>query len=236
LSGAPFRAFIRLAGRVRLSRARAAQGSAQWRAWENASATAVSFIMMSTRRMFIVYLLLAFIVGGHAYAVYRDVEYWPFSPYPMFRWIVEPQTRFSELWGVPRGQPDKEIELYDEYVPTLPGHRIQRQFIKYAKAGDAKKLHAMVDEWMQQYEANRRAGRHNGPELETLRVYEFTYTLKPGATNMGTPDERKLLWQVSVNDRNAVNEAPNEAPNAGATKMQAATEPAGGGGDQRDND
>jgi hypothetical protein len=189
--------------------------------------------------MLVVYLLLAFIVGGHAYAVYRDVEYWPFSPYPMFRWIVEPQTRFSQLWGVPKGQPDKEIELYDAYVPTLPGHRIQRQFIKYAKAGDAKKLHAMVDEWMQRYEENRRAGKHDGPELETLQVYEFTYTLKPGAANLGAPDERKLLWQVSVNDRDAVNEAPGTS----AAKTQATTEPAtggatggGGGGDQRDND
>ena len=88
--------------------------------------------MVSPRRRLVVYGLLAFIVGGHLYALKKDVEYWPFSPYPMFRYIVEPQTKFSQLWGVPRGEPDKEIEISEGYVPVLPGHRIQRLFIKYA--------------------------------------------------------------------------------------------------------
>src|SRR2546423_10782648 len=157
--------------------------------------------MISPTRRVIAYALLAFNAGGHLSAIFKDVEYWPFSPYPMFRWIVEPQTKFSELWGVPKGQPSKEIEISEGYVPVLPGHRIQRQFIRYANRGDSKKLHAMVDDWMKLYEKNRREGKHDGPELQALRVYEIRYTLRPGAANNCKPDERKLILQIGTADR-----------------------------------
>ena len=99
--------------------------------------------MISPRRLWIVYALLAVLLGGHLYDAVRFQEHWPFSHYPMFAGIAQPELTTYQLigltgaQGVEREVPTYErsqlragmrisgyaiVEQYDATTVILPGH------------------------------------------------------------------------------------------------------------------
>lgn len=50
------------------------------------------------------------------------------------------------------------------------------------------------------YEAARRAGRHDGPELDALRAYVVRWDLRSGLPIARVPDERAMIGEIRLDD------------------------------------
>jgi hypothetical protein len=150
-----------------------------------------------------VYALLATMIGGFAVAVVRDdplgKELWPFSAYPMYSgrpggWIATSRRVF----GVPRDETADEIPLVtDEYLYPIEHARFYVALRAIQLGGD-RSLEPALRDTLARYEANRRSGRHHGPPLRAIRLYEVRCRLDPKATNRDRPDDRRLLFEVGA--------------------------------------
>jgi hypothetical protein len=54
-----------------------------------------------------------------------------------------------------------------------------------------------LQDCLKRYEALRSAGRHHGPPLQGMRLYRVDWKLDPWARNLDSPDQKKLLFEIS---------------------------------------
>ena len=150
---------------------------------------------MTRGRLILVHAVVAIIVLGHLYDIARQQEHWPFSNYPMW-------ARLSKDWHVTAivpvgltGQPDQpEVELSDPaYFAPLPLH-FQRETFRTFKRNTPLRERQLAD-YLKRYEQLRRDGRHDGPPLVGLRVYERYWTLDKQAGNTARPDRTTLVYE-----------------------------------------
>jgi len=150
-----------------------------------------------------VYALVAVLVLGSLVAIVRDdpfgKELWPFSAFPMYSnragWIA----RSHRLFGVLREDPAREFPLIeDEYLFPIKKFRFYLALRRMEQDRDRDRvLGAALRDTLERYEANRRAGRHHGPALSGIRLYESKYRLDARATDRDHPDSRRLIFEVS---------------------------------------
>jgi len=159
----------------------------------------------SRLRRVAMYALLGVLVGGSIVAIVRDDksgrELWPFSAFPMYSnrpgWI----SRSHRVFGVLREDPTREIPLIaDEYLYPIEHSRFYMAIRRMEESGRDRDqaLAAALRETLERYEANRKAGRHHGPALRAVRLYELQYRLDPWARNRDRADERRLLAEVAA--------------------------------------
>ena len=88
---------------------------------------------MSRRRLVLAHVVIGTLILGSYYAIVFDQEYWPFSPYPMYSYIMDDKMVLGmRLYGVTQGEPHREILLRDsDYVnmglarhASLPARRV----------------------------------------------------------------------------------------------------------------
>jgi hypothetical protein len=166
---------------------------------------------MNPWRVRMVYAVVGVIVLGHLYEIVRQQEHWPFTNYPMW-------ARVSRDWHVrevmPFGVTDepapREVDLREPgYFAPMPA--IYQRLNFQRAAGREKLRDPMLGDYLRRYEQLRRAGRHGGPPLKGLRLYEWYWTMDPRASNVKSPDRKTLLYEFP------------------APATQPATRPAGGG-------
>lgn len=149
---------------------------------------------MVRKRLLLVYALLTVILGGSLIDLVRDTEHWPFSQYPMYSWIV-PSFAFSSfrLFGVTEN--GSEIYLHDDmrFLQPFDNSRLPQAFERVEENNQLKE--AVVD-CFRRYEALRRAGRHDGPRLQAMRLYRVYWVVDPGARNIDHPDRKDLFVEV----------------------------------------
>jgi len=144
------------------------------------------------------YCLFAFIVGGSALDLARDTEHWPWSCYPMYSW-PERGTKFDvyRLYGVLKSDRQTEISLYtdERYLQPFDQSRMAEIIAAtYGKPDFDKALWNCLN----RYEAMRRAGRHDGPELAGLRAYHVFWTLDPYGKTIEHPDSKQKIAEVML--------------------------------------
>lgn len=148
---------------------------------------------MAKHRLFVVYALGAVIVGGSLSDLIRDAEHWPFSNYPMYSETVTSRSlTWFRLLGVVEG--GTEIPLDDNrYLQPFDNSRLEGAMeLAFRK----HYLKEAVLDCLMRYEALRRAGRHNGPRLQALRLYRYYWVLDPWARNIDHPDRKDFLVEV----------------------------------------
>ena len=62
-------------------------------------------------------------------------------------------------------------------------------------AGRANVRDRMLGDYLRRYEQLRLAGRHDGPRLKGLRLYEWYWTMDRDASNAKSPDKQTLLYE-----------------------------------------
>jgi len=152
---------------------------------------------MARQRLLLVYTLYAVIVGGSLFDLIKDTEHWPFSQYAMYSQTEKfrSYTRLR-LFGVT--QEGAEIPLYDiRYLQPFDNSRLAAALELVAQKHQLKE--AVLD-CLLRYEALRRAGRHNGPALQAMRLYRVSWVLDPWATNIDHPDRKDLLVEVQQSE------------------------------------
>jgi hypothetical protein len=152
-----------------------------------------------------VFALLAVLLGGSLVAFVRDDPYgeelWPFSAYPMYsrawnKWSAVRRRPF----GVVRGEPAHEMPLIDDpYLAPFGHSRICAAFSWIERQPDRdRRLRSALRDMLDRYEDRRRAGLHDGPPLQAIRLYELRFRLDPHASTRDRPESRRLLLEVST--------------------------------------
>jgi hypothetical protein len=167
------------------------------------SASPTASDVPSAPRRAVVFALLAIMLAGFAVAIVLDYplgkELWPFSAYPMYSGRPGGWTATSHrVFGVPRDETAAEIPLItDEYLYPIEYARYYVA-LRAIERGGARTLEPALRDTLARYEANRQNGRHHGPELRAIRLYELRTRLNPKAANRERPDGRRLLFEVKV--------------------------------------
>lgn len=150
---------------------------------------------MKPWRVWLVYGVVGAIVLGHLWDIAWQVEHWPFSNYEMWarptkEWHIENVVPV----GLTVAQSPGEVELTDPaYFAPLPPHYQKIAISRVARR--ESKRDAMLSDYLDYYERLRADGRHNGPRLRGVRLYEYYWDLDKQARNTAAPDRRTLLHE-----------------------------------------
>ena len=108
------------------------------------------------------------------------------------RWTARPHR----LFGILRDDPEREIPLVESAYLPIDNARFYIALRSMERAGN-RALEAALRDTLERYEANRKAGGHQGPPLRGIRLYELRYRLDRWARNSNRPDGRRLLFEVN---------------------------------------
>jgi hypothetical protein len=151
---------------------------------------------MTKGRLLAAYAVAAVIMGGSFYDFAADRETWPYSQYPMFSFIdAPPNGKFTilRLYGV-TPQPSVEFPLdRNEYLEPFDNSRVQNALERNLAP---QQLAIALKDCLRRYDALRASGIHQGPALQSLRLYRVTWIPNPQASNLNAPDSRKFLGEV----------------------------------------
>lgn len=151
---------------------------------------------MGRERIWLVYTIIAVVAGGSLFAIIRDAEYWPFSPYGMYSDVRRERSLIRRrLFGVLAGDGSQEIPLVDpQYIRPFDEERLSRALSQMPRNSD-KRREALRD-CLVRYEELRQAGRHHGPPLQGIRLYQVYWQLDPWARNVDQPYRRDFMLEV----------------------------------------
>lgn len=138
------------------------------------------------RRKLLVFGLLAFLVGGQAWAMITQEEHWPFSPYPMYADVnATPTIRMTRLIGLTPAPEHREL--------TMDAAWLRKEFARAARHPQAhERLQRLMRTYVKHYGWTNPVDP-TGKPLEAFRVYEQVWYLRPDAGNRQQPDENRLL-------------------------------------------
>jgi hypothetical protein len=142
---------------------------------------------MSFRRRWVVYGLVAIVLGGNLASFIFNRQLWPYSPYPMYAEARELTFETLALVGEPVDGGEIWFESQGFLSPEISPMIINTAF------GGARARPGMkgVDEHLRDtyefYERRRRQGVSDAPSLRRLRLYRFSWTLRPDLANLRTP-------------------------------------------------
>ena len=150
---------------------------------------------MNPRRVWLVYAVVGVIVLGHLHEIVRQQEHWPFTNYPMWATVTRDwHIREVMPFGVTDETGSREFDLREpKYFAPMPA--IYQRLNFQRAAGRANVRDRMLGDYLRRYEDLRRAGRHDGPPLKGLRLYEWVWTMDRYAGNAATPDRKSLLYE-----------------------------------------
>jgi hypothetical protein len=159
---------------------------------------------MSPPRLRLVNAIIAIVIGGALLALAFNIELWPFSPYAMYAERRTRSMRLPRLVGVTATDPlhelplPRELPLYAfEYLRPLDQQRLQEGLERLLRNSQRDQLlpTALADV-LARYAALRDAGRHDGPALQAIRLYQLQWELDPQAITVAEPSQRELLLEV----------------------------------------
>jgi hypothetical protein len=157
---------------------------------------------ISRRRLVLAHVVIGALILGSYYAIVFDQEFWPFSPYPMYSSILDEKTVTGmRLYGVTQEEPHREILLRDpDYVRPFNPHALELAWEGMRlKGGGEENIQAMKEalrDSLRRYEDLRTAGRHHGPRLRGMRLYQEQWQMDARAENLNRPDHRWLIAEV----------------------------------------
>jgi hypothetical protein len=157
---------------------------------------------MSRLRLVLVHVVIGTLILGSYYAIVFDQEYWPFSPYPMYAYIMDDEVVSGmRLYGVTQGEPHREILLRDsDYVRPFHPFALEAAWEemrrKVSRKEGRRALNEALRDSLRRYEELRMAGRHDGPRLKGMRLYQEQWQLDAQAENLNRPDHRWLVAEV----------------------------------------
>jgi hypothetical protein len=152
---------------------------------------------MTRYRFALANVLIAFILLGSLYDIARDEEHWPFSQYPMFNTVNTSRgLTWLRLYAVTSEGVEVPLVGRAEVFP-FDQSRLSKSFGSIRERPDAPdRLQAALENCLERYERLRKRGVHAGPAASRLRLYEVNWTLDPSASNVDSPDSKKLVAET----------------------------------------
>ena len=158
--------------------------------------------MSLAQRLYAYLAILAFGVPSVVIALVGG-EVWPFLDYRMYAEAkLTPEVDWLDLVG--RTADGRSIPLVDErYIVPFTLSELLRALYPLDVLGEVDPTPARraIGGLLVAYEAQRRAGEHDGPRLIAMEVHRVRWTVQPEASNYVTPDSRALLLSVPLPER-----------------------------------
>ena len=150
---------------------------------------------MNPWRVRLVYAVVGVIVVGHLYEIVRQQEHWPFTNYPMWARVSRDwHIREVMPFGVTEAPAPREFDLRDpKYFAPMPAIYQKLNFQRAASRANVRDR--MLADYLKRYELLRVAGKHGGPPLKAIRLYEWYWTMDRRADNANSPDRKTLLYE-----------------------------------------
>jgi hypothetical protein len=157
---------------------------------------------MSRQRLFLIHAALIVLIVGHLYDIIQKGEHWPFSQYQMFAFLQERSLTRMELYGVMQEDSHQEFPLR-QVSSNFGGVRETESLRNISRSQEIKseERQQMLDgallDALSKYENGRLAGKHDGPPLQGIKLYEATWQLDdPAKSIVDPPDQQKLIHEV----------------------------------------
>ena len=154
-----------------------------------------SVVSFGPRRKLVAYLAIGVVVGGQVYDLVFDREHWPFSPYPMYSYVMGERVSVYRLMGVEDDGGEFPL-LNSRYLRPLNWLGMAGALSRLDRKPDRERLLGeALGDCLARYERRRVAGEHDGPPLRAIRLYRLSWTMNPSASNRDRPDRRELLFE-----------------------------------------
>jgi hypothetical protein len=144
--------------------------------------------------------LFATLIGGQTYAVVAQRELWPVSNYPMYAHSPGSSVSAIQVDGILADGTRYAVSVPRELAPFDPPRLVgfMRRVDKGKRRGERRveATRALLD----LYEKHRLSGRHTGPKLERMEVFETTWRIVPFAANIAHPKARRLIASAGLGD------------------------------------
>ena len=159
---------------------------------------------MTQQRVLLIHAALIVLIVGHLYDIIQNREHWPFSQYELFaRAQTERYLTRMELYGVMQEDSHQEFPL--RQVSRGFGGVRETESLRHISRSQRFKpeeRQQMLDDALldalSKYEYGRLAGKHDGPPLQGIRLYEATWQLDDPAKSIeDPPDQQKLIHEVA---------------------------------------
>lgn len=153
--------------------------------------------MSAPRRIFLS-LVSVLLIAGSAYDVLTDQEHWPFSNYPMFSGTWRsPTFTWLRLFGVTSDGHEFPLDS-NRYIEPFDQSRLPKALRKMLEKADGpSRIRVALTDCLDRYDELRTEGRHHGPPLVALRLYELEWRIDPSASNLDRPDRKELVAEVA---------------------------------------
>jgi hypothetical protein len=151
-------------------------------------------------RVPLVYGVIALITVGSLFDSVTGREHWPFSPYSMYATVArERSLTVLRLYGVTKEVPAREMPLVSyRYIQPFDAARLQNALETIRVLRGRRPLKVALSDCLRRYERLRRAGRHDGPPLQGIRLYRVYWKLDPWARNVDCPNRKELILEAGT--------------------------------------
>jgi hypothetical protein len=152
---------------------------------------------MSPGRRALLNLVFIGFIAASLYDIVMDQEHWPFSQYPMFSGVWKsPTFGWLRLFGVPADGNEFPLD-YNRYVAPFDQSRLPKAFRQILEEPDsAAHIRTAIEDCLARYEVLRVSGRHGGPPLRAMRLYDLEWQIDPFAANVDFPERKRLVAEV----------------------------------------
>jgi hypothetical protein len=134
-------------------------------------------------------LFIAVLLAVACFDIASGLEHWPFGTYPMYSLLYSKNFALLCLYGV-NGQGEFRLRG-DASFPPFDELRLADALARMPRS----KLPAAL---LNLLRIHNRTGRD---QIQTLRLYSASWTLKPGARGDEPPDKKVLIIEVSSLER-----------------------------------
>ena len=159
---------------------------------------------MTRNRLLVVHLAVGVLVLGSGWDMLRGKDHWPFSSYPMYSRIERDTTVVRlHFYGVPERAGTPELPLQEmRFIEPFDRTRLGAALRRIERGPDAEpRLRQAAADVFARYERRRRAGEHEGPPLQGIRLYRLTWHVDPWVRNLDGPEGRELLLDLPSQGR-----------------------------------
>lgn len=155
---------------------------------------------MTARRLWIVNMLLLGITAGSLIDIVSGREHWPFSPYAMYsRLELDRTARKIMVFGVPEDLTQDPFPLQArQFIRPFERTRLNTAMsLLYRSSQGERNIRLAAKDIWRRYSSLRRTKLNAGPRLKEVRVYEVWWQLRADASNVRSPDRKRLLAIVT---------------------------------------
>lgn len=165
---------------------------------DDASKGEISTGRISKGRRSLLNIMLIGLSIASAYEIAVRGEHWPFSSYPMFsKTRTEGRVLHHALLAIPKDG-SEAFPLYEsKYIYPFLWYRQRAALRRMLNGpGGTEAVKKGLEDTLARYEYNRQKGRHDGPELRSLQLYEIDWAVVPDAPDFIQSEKRDFIAEV----------------------------------------